>query len=301
MKDNQIVLEKKTGGCEFDGRILVAHTAMAQPSPSLSVTQTSLPSPPPSPSPKSTSFQYFLADAADRATPAVVRVYRHLSNEGAGSGFLVSKDGLLVTNCHVIFPGRYGVGGDIDYRQIVSGNVKVNIGLSDGRTLPATLKGFDEKFDIAVLQIDRTGMGDEEFPYVELGCSRSLRVGEWVMAVGAPLNLGKTVTAGIVSNLGRIDSELGQDNQGANIVANLPLDPPLLLPLFSSSIHREKVHPNGRDVDGGELGWSACELRREGGGCGDPSSGRACLGVASRIRCPYRQVPTFQQLSSLTK
>ncbi len=100
---------------------------------------------------------------------------------GQGTGFIVSEDGYIVTNHHVV--------GDAD---------KVTVKLSDGRKFDATLKGSDAQTEIAVLKVEATGL-----PVLQLGDSDKLRVGQWVMAIGNPFGLEHTVTAGIVSARGR--------------------------------------------------------------------------------------------------
>jgi serine protease Do len=100
-----------------------------------------------------------------------------------GSGFIISEDGYILTNDHV-----------------VNGADEVIVKLSDGRTFDAVIKGQDEKLDLALLKID-TG---EDLPVAELGDSDRLQVGQWVMAIGNPFGLEQTVTAGIVSAKGRV-------------------------------------------------------------------------------------------------
>jgi serine protease Do len=98
-----------------------------------------------------------------------------------GSGFLVTADGYILTNNHM-------VGGAED----------VQVQLGDRRTLKAKLIGTDPETDVAVIKIDAT-----DLPYVELADSDALEVGEWVVAIGNPFGLSHTVTAGIVSAKGR--------------------------------------------------------------------------------------------------
>ncbi|MHA6344946.1 S1C family serine protease [Roseivivax sp. CAU 1761] len=100
---------------------------------------------------------------------------------GAGTGFLISEDGQIVTNAHV-----------------VSGADEVTVTLEDGREFTAEVKGLDEATDLAVLEIDAEGL-----PFVEFGASGDLKVGQNVIAIGNPFGLGNTVTTGIVSALGR--------------------------------------------------------------------------------------------------
>lgn len=98
-----------------------------------------------------------------------------------GSGFIISADGYILTNNHV-----------------VDGAEKVEIELTDGRTFPAEIKGTEPESDVAVLKIEADGLS-----YLELANSEKLEVGEWVLAIGNPLGLSHTVTAGIVSAKGR--------------------------------------------------------------------------------------------------
>jgi serine protease DegQ len=104
-----------------------------------------------------------------------------LPQEGLGSGVIVSPEGYLLTNHHVIAGAR-----EIDVR------------LADGREARATLVGTDPETDIAVLKVDLSPL-----PVVALGDAAALRVGDAVLAIGNPFNVGQTVTAGIVSALGR--------------------------------------------------------------------------------------------------
>ena len=99
-----------------------------------------------------------------------------------GSGFLISADGYVVTNNHVI--------KDAD---------SIEIELRSGEKLPATIVGTDERTDIALLKIDAT----KPLPFVTFGNSDAMRVGDWVLAIGNPLGQGFSVTAGIVSARGR--------------------------------------------------------------------------------------------------
>ena len=102
-------------------------------------------------------------------------------SDSGGSGFLVSADGLVVTNHHVI-------------RDASELKVQVN-----DREYKATVKGTDPDTDLALLQIE----AEEAFTYLSLGDSDGLRVGDWIMAIGSPLALDHTVTVGVVSAKGR--------------------------------------------------------------------------------------------------
>lgn len=111
------------------------------------------------------------------------RQQRPRREQGLGSGFIISADGYIITNNHV-----------------VNGADEVIVKLSDGREMKGEIKGKDEKLDIALIKIsDKTTL-----PYAEMGDSDALQVGEWVMAIGNPFGLSHTVTAGIVSAKGRV-------------------------------------------------------------------------------------------------
>ena len=100
-----------------------------------------------------------------------------------GSGFIISDDGYILTNYHVI-----------------AGADEVKVKLSDSREFKAVVKGGDEKLDLALLKID----AKDKLHFAPLGNSDALEVGEWVMAIGNPFGLGQTITSGIVSAKGRV-------------------------------------------------------------------------------------------------
>ena len=100
----------------------------------------------------------------------------------AGSGFIIDKAGFVVTNNHVVDASK-----------------KITVKLPDGRSFTAKLVGTDPVTDIALLKI----ASDKPLPTVEFGDDKRLRVGDWVVAVGNPFGLSNSVTAGIVSSLGR--------------------------------------------------------------------------------------------------
>lgn len=110
---------------------------------------------------------------------------RELQQQGLGSGFLVSADGLVVTNNHVVEQAE-----------------EIKVKTSDGRELPAKVVGTDPPTDLALLRIDA---GGKPLPYAELGSSAAIEVGDWVLAIGNPFGLPRTVSAGIVSAVGRAD------------------------------------------------------------------------------------------------
>lgn len=98
-----------------------------------------------------------------------------------GSGFIISADGYVLTNHHV-----------------VDGASEVTVKLTDRREFKAKVVGSDEQFDVALLKIEAKGL-----PTVRLGDSNSLKPGQWVVAIGSPFGLDHSVTAGIVSAIGR--------------------------------------------------------------------------------------------------
>lgn len=129
-----------------------------------------------------------LADMVDEISPSVVEVFtetkqvsswfREYVTEGAGSGVVLTENGYIVTNHHVI-----------------DGASSIKVRLNDGQTYSAALAGTDAKTDLAVLKIDASGL-----PAATLADSSSVRVGDFVIAIGNPLGeLGGTVTNGIIS------------------------------------------------------------------------------------------------------
>ena len=104
-----------------------------------------------------------------------------------GSGFLISADGYVVTNNHVISPARTGATVE-----------QITVTLADRREYTAKVVGRDQAADLALLKINGQGL-----PFVRFGDSTRTRVGDWVLAIGNPFGLGGTVTAGIVSALHR--------------------------------------------------------------------------------------------------
>ncbi|HEX9757316.1 MAG TPA: Do family serine endopeptidase [Nitrospiria bacterium] len=135
-------------------------------------------------------------EIADTVTPAVVNISpltdgpeslsqsprRHPDAPGSGSGVIIDPSGFIVTNKHVV--------GDA---------TSVSVGLSDRSRFTGKVIGRDTDTDIAVVKIS----GNHNFPFVPLGNSDKLKVGQWVIAVGNPFGLDRTVTVGIISGLGR--------------------------------------------------------------------------------------------------
>jgi len=100
-----------------------------------------------------------------------------------GTGFIISEDGYILTNDHV-----------------VDGADEIKVKLADGRVFSGTVRGLDAKLDLALVKID----AGKQLPVARLGDSDKLRIGEWVMAIGNPFGLEQTVTVGIVSAKGRV-------------------------------------------------------------------------------------------------
>ena len=106
---------------------------------------------------------------------------------GAGSGFVVSSDGLILTNSHVL-----------------DGADRVTVTLTDGRTVEGEVMGQDRLTDLAVVKIAAEGL-----PTVVFGDSEAIQIGEWAIAIGNPLGLDNTVTTGIISATGRNSMQIG--------------------------------------------------------------------------------------------
>jgi len=157
------------------------------------------------------SFSKAFIEVAETVTPTIVQIsvvserkgqqndwfffpFKDMPQEqrGSGSGIIISEDGYIVTNNHV-----------------VENASKVTVGLYDKRTFEATVVGTDPLTDLAVVKIDAKNL-----PVSYLGDSDNLKVGQWVMAIGNPLSLASTVTAGIVSAIGRGQLGLIRDSYG---------------------------------------------------------------------------------------
>jgi len=157
------------------------------------------------------SFSQAFIEVAEKVTPTIVQIgvvserenphkewfffpFKDMPNEqrGSGSGIIISEDGYIITNNHV-----------------VENASKVTVGLSDKRQFDATVIGTDPLTDLAVVKIDANNL-----PVAFLGNSDNLKVGQWVMAIGNPLSLSSTVTAGIVSAIGRGQLGLIRDSYG---------------------------------------------------------------------------------------
>ncbi|MEJ3747674.1 trypsin-like peptidase domain-containing protein [Actinomycetes bacterium KLBMP 9797] len=143
----------------------------------------------------STGTTTSLAQVAAKVSPSVVTIkVSTQQGEVEGSGVVLSADGLILTNNHVVESGG-----------------TMTVTLSDGRTVDATLVGRDAGADIAVIR----AAGVADLTPAAIGTSANLEVGQTVLAVGSPLGLADTVTAGIVSALNRsMDAENGESLSG---------------------------------------------------------------------------------------
>ncbi|MBO5350347.1 MAG: trypsin-like peptidase domain-containing protein [Alistipes sp.] len=127
---------------------------------------------------------------------------QYQERKAGGSGVIISEDGYIVTNNHV-----------------VDGATKLRVKLNDGRTYDAELIGKDSATDIALLKID-----EESLPTLPFGSSDNLRLGEWVLAIGSPYNLQSTITAGIVSAKARSLGALSNDPNDFSIESFIQTD-----------------------------------------------------------------------------
>lgn len=154
--------------------------------------------------PEGSPFREFFQHFSEK-TPKTPQDDHHQQVKGAGSGFIISADGYIVTNHHVIDEAN-----------------EIEVMMDDGTPYTATVKGSDSKTDLALIKIDV----DKPLPFVEMGDSSKAEVGDWVVAVGNQFGLGGTATAGIISARGRdiqsgpfddflqIDAPINRGNSG---------------------------------------------------------------------------------------
>ena len=137
-------------------------------------------------------FRRFFGDEFPQRSPMQQRLH------GEGSGFIIDKSGIILTNAHV-----------------VDNADKVTVTLKDGRQLQGTVRGADEVTDLAVVKIDT---GGKDLPVATLGDSSAVQVGDWAIALGNPLGLDNTVTLGIISTLRRSSTEVGVPNKRLDFI-----------------------------------------------------------------------------------
>jgi putative serine protease PepD len=176
------------------GGLLATQFASASPTTTNTVAATSV----------STGGTYTPAQIVAKVSPSVVTI-RVTSRDGEaeGSGVVLSVDGLIMTNSHVVESGG-----------------TITVELSDGRTVDATLVGRDAAADIAVLRAE----GVSDLTPATLGTSSNLAVGDSVLVFGSPLGLEGTVTAGIVSAVDREVSESGGSDMSGLIQTDAPIN-----------------------------------------------------------------------------
>lgn len=140
----------------------------------------------------------FVADVVEDVASAVVyievksmRFFNIMPPNG--SGFIVRKDGLILTNAHVVMNRTNSV---------------VQIKLQDGRTFSGIVEDIDLKSDLATIRINA-----QNLPVMKLGSSSDVRPGEWVVAIGSPLSLSNSITCGVISSTRRQSSEIGITNK----------------------------------------------------------------------------------------
>lgn len=169
--------------------------------------------------PNDNSGNNFVSAAVDRVGAAVVRIdtERTITRRidpffgdealsglpqqqllhGQGSGFIIDRDGIILTNAHVVDRAE-----------------KVTVILKDGRSLQGKVQGVDPVTDLAVVKVS----GGNDLPVAPLGDSNSVKVGDWAIAVGNPFGLDNTVTLGIVSTLKRSSSAVGMTDKRLDFI-----------------------------------------------------------------------------------
>jgi len=147
-----------------------------------------------------------IADIAARSLPSVVTIkVTGPTAEGTGSGFVVRKDGYILTNNHVV--------------AVAAATGKITVLFLDGRSVDATVVGHDESYDLAVIRV-----GLRNLPVLTLGESAAVVVGDPVIAMGAPLGLDSSVTSGIVSALNRPVTAGGATDSTASFINAIQTD-----------------------------------------------------------------------------
>jgi serine protease Do len=146
--------------------------------------------------------QFFGQQFGFGRSPYGQRAPQRQFREGQGSGFIISREGHILTNNHVV--------NDAD---------RIQVTMQDGTTYQATLIGTDPKSEVALIKVE----SEKEFPFLKLGNSDEIQVGQWVLAAGNPFGLSQTVTAGIISAKGR--TGLGITDYGGLIQTDAAINP----------------------------------------------------------------------------
>ena len=148
-----------------------------------------------------------VASVAAAVSPSVVKIEaRNGDTGGTGTGFIIKSDGYILTNNHVAAPGAKGT---------------LTVQFQDGSTAKATLIGASSAYDVAVIKVDKTGL-----PAVKLGDSNNVQVGDTAIAIGSPLGLEGTVTAGIISALNR-PVTAGSEGEETSYINAIQTDAPI--------------------------------------------------------------------------
>ena len=196
-------------------------------------------------------------DVAAKVMPSVVTIQVRTANGGdKGSGSILSEDGTVITNNHVV-------------ADAVDGRGEITVGLNDGRVFPAEIVARDPETDIAVIRLK----GAKDLTPISLGDSSQLKVGQEVVAIGSPLGLDATVTSGIVSAMNRPVQAGGRQGEQSSLIDAIQTDAP--------------INPGNSggalvDMDGNLIGIPSV-IATLGGAPGASASGSIGLGFAIPI------------------
>ncbi len=213
-------------GATFSGNYFLSGNRLIAATPNLNSSSQAIAQTPPTIAALPTQGTNFVTDVVEKVGPAVVRInasrtvtsrlpeafnnplFRDffgtdLPNQpqqrverGTGSGFIISSDGMILTNAHV-----------------VDGADTVNVTLKDGRSFAGKVTGTDPVTDVAVIKIQANNL-----PTVPVGDSNQLKPGEWAIAIGNPLGLDNSVTTGIISATGRSSAQVGVSDKRVEFI-----------------------------------------------------------------------------------